>query len=153
MPNSVRNLVFPSFLADFLGMLLLEKEYWNFGQPLRFKMSDFLIRMWSNFPKPFRLVRKTLLISFLSIWHDLVRRESSYEPGCSENQSFCPKTKFSGGLLDFGILDFPAWSPTPPKEAWQRRRWWRRVTKFPRGSRPYPPLASRIKISHMEVPI
>ena len=38
-------LYFLPFLADFLGMLLLEKEYWNFSQPLRFKMSDFLIRM------------------------------------------------------------------------------------------------------------
>ena len=45
MLNFVRNLVFPAFWADFLGMLLVEKGYWNFGQPLRFKMSDFLIRM------------------------------------------------------------------------------------------------------------
>ncbi len=64
MPNSVRNLAFHANLADFLGMLLLEKEYWNFGQPLRFKTSDFLIRKEFNFPDPFSLVRKTLLISF-----------------------------------------------------------------------------------------
>ena len=63
MPNAVENQPFPPFFTDF-RQLLLEKEYWDFGQTLNFKMSDFLIRERSNFPEPFRLVRKILLISF-----------------------------------------------------------------------------------------
>ena len=105
LPSGIR--YFLPCLPIFLACYYLKKSIGFFlirivissGQPLRFKMSDFLIRMWSNFPKPFRLVRKTLLISFLSIWHDLVRRESSYAPGCSENQSFCSKPK-----VDFPVV-------------------------------------------------
>ena len=109
MPNSVKNQQFPAFFADF-RQLLLEKEYWNFGQTPNFKMSDFLIRKRFNFPEPFRLVRKTLLFRSPLISEDLVRQKSSYKPKCSENLSFCPnsRVRFSGGLLDFRLLDFPA---------------------------------------------
>ena len=71
---------------------------------------EFLICKRFNFPEPFRLVRKTLLIRSLLISEDLVRQKSSHEPKCSENQSFCPNSggRFSGGLLDFRLLDFPA---------------------------------------------
>ena len=109
MPNSVKNQQFPAFFANF-RQLLLEKEYWNFGQTPNVKMSDFLIRKRFKCPEPFRLVRKTLLFRSLLISEDLARRKSSYEPKCSENLSFCPNSRgrSSGGLLDFRLLDFPA---------------------------------------------
>ena len=109
MPNSVKNQQFHGFFADF-RQLLLEKEYWNFGQTPNFKMSDFLIRKRFNFPEPFRLVRKTLLFRSLLISGDLVRQKSSYETKCSENPSFFPNSRgrFSSGLLDFRSLDFLA---------------------------------------------
>ena len=70
---------------------------------------EFLIRKRFNFPEPFRLVRKTLLCRSLLISEDLVRQKSSYEPKCSENPSFFPNSRgrFSNGLLDFRLLDFP----------------------------------------------
>ena len=71
---------------------------------------ELLIRKRFNFPEPFRLVRKTLLFRSPSISEDLVRQKSSYEPKCSEHLSFCPNSRgrFSGGLLAFRLLDFPA---------------------------------------------
>ena len=106
MPNSVKNQQFPAFFADF-RQLLLEKQDWHFGV---YGGVEFLIRKRFNFPEPFRLVRKTLLIRSLLISEDLVRQKSSYEPKCSENQSFFPNSRgrFSSGLLDFRLLDFPA---------------------------------------------
>ena len=86
------------------------------GELLDFRLLDFpkggvefLIRKRFNFPEPFRLVRKTLLIRSLLISQDLVRQKSSYEPTCSENLSFCPNSggRFSGGFLDSRLLDFP----------------------------------------------
>ena len=102
MANSVENQQFPAFFADF-RQLLLEKQDWHFGV---WGGGEFLIRKRFNFPEPFRLVRKTLLISFLLISEDLVRQKSSYEPKCSENLSFCLNTggRFSGGLLDFRLF-------------------------------------------------
>ena len=72
MPNAVENQPFPPFFTDF-RQLLLEKEYWDFGQTLNFKMSDFPIRKPISFRDRFRLVRKTLLIGFPAherIWSD-----------------------------------------------------------------------------------
>ena len=64
MPNSVENQQFPAFLTDFRE-LLLEKQDWHFG--VYGGGVEFLIRKRFNFPEPFGLVRKTLLISFSRI--------------------------------------------------------------------------------------
>ena len=106
MPNSVENQQFPAFLADFLGNYYWKNEIGILGS--RGRGVEFLIRKRFNFPEPFRLVRKTLLIRSLLISEDLVRQKSSYEPGCSENLSFCQNSGggFSGGLLDFQEPNF-----------------------------------------------
>ena len=104
MPISVENQLFPSLLADF-RQILLETQDWHFGGWGGF---EFLIRKRFNFPEPFRLVRKTLLISFLLISEDLIRQKLSYELGGPENLTFGPNSggRFSGGLLDFQEPNF-----------------------------------------------
>ena len=62
MPNSVKNKQFPAFFADF-RQLLLENKIGILG----YGGVEVLIRKRFNFPEPFRLVRKTLLISFSRI--------------------------------------------------------------------------------------
>ena len=59
MPNSVENQQFLTFFTDFLG-----NDWKNKIGILGYGGVEFLIRKRFNFPEPFRLVRKTLLISF-----------------------------------------------------------------------------------------
>ena len=104
MPISVRNPAFPdiSCLFGLFSATIIGNTRLALGEGV----VEFLIRKRFNFPEPFRLVRKTLLIRSLLISEDLVRQKSSYEPKCSENLSFCPNSggRFSGGLLDFRLF-------------------------------------------------
>ena len=57
-------------------------------------------------------------------------------PEASSGRFLCPP---SGGLLDFRLLDFPAWPPPGDGGGGEAE------TKFPPGSRPSPPLAPGTK--------